>query len=246
MNKTSLCRRQASRLRFLKIGAVAIALLFASAFIALSAQGIEKHEPISTTLGALPFVGLGALMFREPDKGGGGGGASAENTPPAWAPSSEAAPEMTGESLEQKVESGQSIIGTLFGHLTSAFAAFKKLQGTHATLEGQFTALEQAAQAEKEEHAKTKGLLETEKNAHTQTKSELETANKNVARLESLCGVKGINKDQVVAPDAGKGAGSDKAQEYLALKKQESAGQVERGTASKFYRANKKEIDASK
>lgn len=148
-------------------------------------------------MSALPLLGLGGLMFRDkPDDAAGG---SNSDTPPAWAPSSEA-PAISGDSLEQKVEKATGIVGTLFGHLKSAFTAFKDLQANYKTLDGQFNSLTETAQAERDAHTATKGLLQTEKDNHTATSGKLVTAAANVIRLESLCKLKGIDPDAVVPP----------------------------------------------
>jgi hypothetical protein len=197
-------------------------------------------------LSFVPFV-LCNLMAA--DNGGGSGSspaAPAAPTKPSWAPGDKA-PELTGDSLESKNTSATGIIGALFANLKAAFTDFSSLQTEKNNLETQFNELKQTAQAEKDAHAETKNLLQVEKDAHTKTTGKLEKSEKNVERLESLCDLKGIDKNQAVKPNqAAAGAtGSTVANEYLDLKKKEAAGEVKRGTASRFYSKNKKEIDAA-
>jgi hypothetical protein len=129
------------------------------------------------------------------------GGGSTEDAPPAWAPPA-TEPVATGDTLEAKLTSAASHIKTFFTNLGLALAAFTKLQGDYKSLDAQFNELKETARLEKEEHGKTKGLLTDEKAAHTVTSGKLLKAEANVGRLESLCDLKGIDKNQVVAPAA--------------------------------------------
>jgi hypothetical protein len=183
-------------------------------------------------------------MFREPEKGGGGGNS---DTPPAWAPSSEA-PTITGDNLEQKVEKATGIVSTLFGHLKSAFTAFKELQGDYKTLEGQFNDLKQTAQTEKDEHVKTKGLLGEANTKISGLTVERDNANKNVTRLEGLCQLKGIDHTAVVPPANQPEAAADntpagKWAKYQSLRSDENAGKVDPGTAQAYWRENKADLN---
>jgi hypothetical protein len=189
----------------------------------------------------VPFV---LLNLRAPDAATGGGGASTEAPKfesPAWAPADKA-PEVTGDSIENKLESSNGIIGKLFTSLKTAFTDFKKLWDEKQEVVTQFDALTASFQKEKDDHTATKGLLETEKGEHTKTKGEFDKSKKSVERLEKLCDLKGIDKNQVVAPDT-QTQGNDVVAQYKQLKADEKEGKVAQGAAHKFYRKNKKAID---
>lgn len=194
-------------------------------------------------LARFPFV----LLCLAPDLGGAGGGDSS-STAPAWAPSSETAPEISGDNFEQKVESGKSIIGTLFGHLKSAFVAFKELQASHKALDAQFNSLKETAQAEKDAHTATKGLLGEANTKVTGLTTERDTANKSVERLEKLCSLRGIDHTAVVPPanppeEVSDNTPAGKWAKYQSLRSDESAGKVDPGTAQAFWRENKADLN---
>jgi hypothetical protein len=189
------------------------------------------------------------LCLLAPDAGApaGGGGEANQDTPPAWAPSSEA-PAISGESLEQKVEKATGIVDTLFGHLKSAFAAFKDLQASHKTLEGQFQSLKETAQAEKDAHTATKALLSEANTKVAGLTTERDRATTNVARLEGLCALKGIDHTASVPPANQPEAAADntpagKWAKYQSLRSEESAGKVDPGTAQAFWRENKADLN---
>lgn len=195
---------------------------------------------LSGTVCILPF-----LLAPEAATGGGGCSSSSAEPPkfeaPAWAPSDKA-PEVTGDSIEDKNASALGIIGTLFGNLKTALVDLRKMWDEKQELSTQFDALTDSFEKEKDAHTATKGLLETEKNAHKTVKGDLEKSNKSVTRLEKLCDLKGIDKNQVVAPDT-QTQGNDVVAQYKQLKADEKEGKVSQGTAHKFYRKNKKAID---
>jgi hypothetical protein len=243
--QTSLRRRQANRFRVLKFGAIALVVLFAAMFGTVAVSSAHSHDTPSTLLSSAPLLGLGCLMFRDkPDDSAGGGNS---DTPPAWAPSAEA-PAITGDNLEQKVEKATGIIGTLFGHLKSAYTAFKELQGSYKTLEGQFNSLKETAQAEKDAHVATKGLLSDANTKVAGLTTERDKATKNVERLEGLCALKGIDHTAVVPPANQPEAAADntpagKWAKYQALRTDENAGKVDPGTAQAFWRENKADLN---
>lgn len=191
---------------------------------------------IRNFLSCVPFV---LLNLRAADVPATGSPAAA----PEWAPSDKA-PELTGDSLEEKNASALTIIGDFFKKLGTALKDFKALQTEKQNLQTQFDAATEGWEKEKTEHTATKGLLSTEQTQHTATKASLTKAETNVTRLEKLCGLHGIDKDQAISA-AKTGGQGDLAAEYQDLKKKEDKGEVKRGTASKFYNKNKKEIDAA-
>lgn len=191
-------------------------------------------------LSATPFVPC--HLMAAPVEGF-GGPASTATAPPSWAPPS-AAPEATGDTLESKLASAATHIKSLFANLGLALSAFTAIQTDHKTLEGQFNSLKETAQLEKDEHGKTKGLLETEKTNHTATSGKLVSAESNVTRLETLCGLKGIDPNQAIAaqPEAKDSSGSGLYAQYEDLRKEEASGKVASGTAMAFYREHKSEL----
>jgi hypothetical protein len=143
-------------------------------------------------LSVIPFVLVSLLA---PDAGGpgGGGGTPAPNasTPP---------PEPEGNTLEDKLGHAKTLIASFFKDTARLTGELAAKTTDHRGLEKQFNDLQTTAQGEKDAHLATKGLLETEKGAHTKTSNELVAAANNVTRLEKLCDLKGIDKDQVIPP----------------------------------------------
>jgi hypothetical protein len=147
---------------------------------------------IRNFLSCVPFV---LLSLRAPDAGGPGGGGGTPAPTAATPP-----PEPEGNTLEDKLTSAKTHIGNLWKDLVRLTGELATEVKNNLTLAGQFKTLEETAKKEKADHAETKGLLETEKTAHTQTSGLLVTAEKNVTRLETLCDLKGIDKNQIIPP----------------------------------------------
>jgi hypothetical protein len=195
--QASLGRRQASRLRILKVGAFALTLFLAVLASAAVSQAAANHDAGAVSVEMLPALGIGGLIFmREPDKGGGGGGFSSQDQP-------EQCPAIAGDTMEAKIESAKGHVTSLWGRLTKALGDLKDKVDAYTALEGQFASLKETAESEKTEHGKTKGLLESEKTEHGKTKGRLELAGKNVERLESLCDLKGVDRTAAVPAAAG-------------------------------------------
>lgn len=139
----------------------------------------------------LRFVPFVLCSLLSPDLGGGGGGSPAPDA---------AAPEPTGNTLEEKIASAKSIIGNFFKQVTQLTSDLAAKVKAYTTLEGQFNDLKTTAETEQKAHVTTKGLLDTEKTEHTKTSGKLAAADANVTRLESLCKLKGIDSAQAVPP----------------------------------------------
>jgi hypothetical protein len=158
---------------------------------------------------AVPFVLISLLA---PDAGGSGGGGGTP-APKADSPP----PEPEGNTLEDKLAHAKTLIASFFKDAARLTGELAAKTNDHRKLEQQFNDLQTTAQGEKDAHIATKGLLETEKAAHTKTSTELVAAQNNVSRLEKICDLKGIDKNQVIpaAPPAPTG---DQTREALVNK----------------------------
>lgn len=183
----------------------------------------------------------GWLMFNQADKGGGSGGGE-PTPPPEPDPTEENEPTPVGNTIEEKLTSAKTIIGQLFSRAKALAGLAKERDDARAEstrLQQQFDAVTQEATDAKSELGTTKGELATAQKNVTSLTAERDTAAGNVSRLEKLCGVKGIDPNQVVPP-AGAPAENDK--DGAALFEQYS--QLEGAAPHKFYRKHKKELDA--
>jgi chromosome segregation ATPase len=191
------------------------------------------------------------MVFSEADKGGGAGGSAAPsgddkptaqggNTSPFDAAE---APKIEGDSLETRVTNAGNLISRLFAAGKDLVSRLSTATNENTKLENQFNAATTDLQSEKDAHTKTQGELATAKTTITGLTAERDNANKSVARLEKLCGLRGIDtRDTVPAADA-PGGGNSKKAEHQSLLEKENKGEVPTGTAHRFYRKNKKDID---
>jgi chromosome segregation ATPase len=187
----------------------------------------------------------GWVVLNEADKGGSTGGqAAGESNPNAEPanPTEENEPEPTGNTLEEKLSSAKTIIGQLFSRAKSLAGLTKErddAQAESARLQQQFDAATGEATSAKNELATVKGELATAKSTIASITSERDTAQGNVTRLETLCGVKGIDSSKTVPPasepDSADSKGAQLAEQWSKLK-----GKAK----SEFYRAHKTDLDA--
>lgn len=220
-NQVSLARRQASRLRFLKIGALILSCIFACLFGSVAVQGARTHDA-APSVAMVPLLAVGGLMFREAHQGGGGGGGSDEFP--------KTQPELTGETPEVKLQNAGTIIADLFKRGLKACSDLAAK--TQAYLELETTAKKSALDltAEKDAHTATKGLLDTEKTNHGATSGKLVKSEERVTHLEGLCKLKGLDPDQVVPPAPAAKSGDDERAELVsqlnAAKTPEERGEI--------------------
>lgn len=195
-NHVSLARRQASRLRVLKFGAIALLVICAAILGVAAVNGAVNHDP-GISLASLPFLAVGGMMFREkPDDSGGGGAPESLGECPA----------IVGETPEAKLQSAGGIITSLWDRIKKATSDLASKTKAYLELEGTSSQLKKDLQAEKEGHVATKGLLETEQKNHKETSGKLTKSEERVGHLEGLCKLKGLDPDAVVpaapAPEA--------------------------------------------
>jgi hypothetical protein len=85
--------------------------------------------------------------------------------------------------------------------------------------------------------------MTSDRDAH---KTRGDKAEGSVTRLEKLCNLRGIDPNTVVPASTAPGsAATNVVERYKELQEQENKGEIANGTAFKFYRKNKKEIDAA-
>jgi hypothetical protein len=75
-------------------------------------------------------------------------------------------------------------------------------KGDYAAIKNQFDVLTVDLKKERNDHLATKDLLQAERDAHTKTSGSLTRAEANVSRLEKYCDLRGVDKNQVIAPPA--------------------------------------------
>lgn len=184
------------------------------------------------------------LSFRAADTGGGAGGGEPEkkdgDTDPEEKPEDEKPeeePKVEGDTIESKLASATGHLKRIFGRLQATLGANKRLQQ-------QFDAMKLEAETAKREATQAKKDLTGEKDAHKLTSEKLSNTEKDVERLEGLCGLRGLDKKTVIAPTGG--PSTDVKAEYGELREKEGKGQAPRGTSSKFYKQHKKELDSAK
>jgi hypothetical protein len=203
-----------------------------------------------TILSAIPFVCLSLLA---PDTGAPSGGGNGD-TPPADAPPVAAPPVVetmeapTGDSIENKLTSALGIITNYFRRIGELMSQLSTAQDKATRATDQFNAVagdletrNGELKAEKEAHTKTQGAL-------TQSNTDRDNANGNVERLEKICQLRGIDPNQaVVVPPAPKQAantGAAKWEKYNELQAQEKKGEIASGTSFKYWKENRKDLDA--
>jgi len=192
----------------------------------------------------VPFVLCNLLA---PDTGGGAGGGEQEPPNPDPAPPPPKPEEPLGDSIEARLKSAGTIIANYFrriGELTSQLATANTQR---EKLEGQFNAAAGDLTKEKGAHETTKGLLSTANTTIAGLTKERDDANGNVARLEKLCSLRGIDASAAVpVPPENAGAsttGAAKWEKYNELKDQERKGLKPAGAAMAYWRENKQALD---
>jgi chromosome segregation ATPase len=198
-------------------------------------------------LTSTPFVLCNLLAE---DDGGANGGAGGGGNPPApnpTPPAPEQEPKPEGETVEAKLTSATGIISKLFGRIGALTSQLASMLSERKKLEGQFEELAGNFQTEKEAHVKTQGELSKANTTNAGLTTERDNANKNVERLEKLCGLKGIDISAAVDVPA-QGPSDEKTpagkwEKYQALSKQEREGAVLAGTAMAYWRENKADLD---
>lgn len=234
----SSVRIRARRFNFLKIGAIAI--VSTVAFL-ICVSAVHPGVDAGTSLAGLPAMGaLGCLMFMDSNSGGGGG--SADNKGPF---DSEAAPDLTGDTLEAKNTSALGIIKSLFQAGKDLVSRLSTANNERDRLQQQFDAVTRDFENEKSEHGKTKNTLSEANTKVAGLTTERDNANKNVERLEKLCNLRGIDPKTVVPAStdpAGGSASGNIVEQYQNLRTQEKEGKVKPGSALAFYQKNSKAI----
>jgi len=121
------------------------------------------------------------------DKGGGTGGSESKPL-----------------SIEDQLTAVRSELSTVQGNLSTLTGERDKLVTERDNLKSQFDELTKTANLANADLAAVRGELATSKLNSTSITGERDAAFQNVARLEALCGVKGISKTAAVpsAPDA--------------------------------------------
>lgn len=232
-NQVSLRRRQASRVRNFKIGAFALLGVFAFVLVAVACQGALVTHDLGSSVAALPFLGLGGLMFMEAAKGPTAGGAAT-------------CPEPTGDTLEAKLESSKNISADFFTQLAGAMTERDQAVGELAGTKQNVTDLTTERDGLKTQVTDLTTERDGLKTTVTGLTTERDTAKSRVTLIESFCKGKGIDlagieKSQAAKdiPGAGPATGSEgKAhyEQWQALKKTDSK------KAAAYFRKNKSDI----
>jgi chromosome segregation ATPase len=154
---------------------------------------------------------------------------------------------LQGDWIEARLKSAGTIIANYFrriGELTSQLATANTQR---EKLEGQFNAAAGDLTKEKDGHKKTVGDLASANTTIAGLTKERDDANGNVARLEKLCSLRGIDASAAVpVPPENAGAsttGAAKWEKYNELKDQERKGLKPAGAAMAYWRENKKALD---
>lgn len=179
----------------------------------------------------------GWMVFNSPDSGGGSGGGGSE---------SESVPALTIEQQLEKALIDAHSSQQLAEKRAAELKSVQDVQEQVDKLTSQFDEATKEGAAAKADVTRLTGELASATSERDTARVDRDNANKNVERLEILCGLKGIDpKAAVTVPVAGSPAGqSPTVQQYLDLKAKEDKGEVAHGTASKFYRKHKAEIEA--
>jgi hypothetical protein len=186
---SDLARRQACRLRSLKIGALVLTIAFASLLGSAVCQGAANHDTATSSLASLPFLGLGGIMFmREAEKGGPAGGGASTETPP----------EPVGSTMEERLASATGFIKQFFTDLAASKAENVRLQGQFDAATSTATGIQATLDGVKGELATAQGTIQTLTSEREGFKSQLSQAQGNITRLESLCQLKGIDPSSAV------------------------------------------------
>jgi hypothetical protein len=234
-NQVSLRRRQASRVRFFQIGAIALVAIFAAVLGAAVCQGATSQDLGLTSMGALPFLGFGGLMFFSPDSGG-GSSSSASTASPS---------EPKGGTIELKLADSIKIAGDYFKQLGGAMQERDQAVGETAGLKKKVTDLT----AERDTLTGQVTALTTErdglKTTVTGLTTERDTAKSRVTLIESFCkgnglDLAGLEKFQAVKEVPGSGPQSgdkDGKALYDEWQKLKDSGQGKKATA--FFRKHK-------
>ena len=188
------------------------------------------------------------LSFRDADQGGGSGGSDGKSA--ATPPAEDAAPKIEGVTHEEKLQSAESLIGSLHGSVKKLTADLATATSDREKLQSQFDELTTTANDLKADKTRLEGEVTSLTQDRDAQRGRADKAEGHVGNLEKLCGVKGIDPAEALKQlgndGNGGGAGAQsKAEEYKTLLSKESKGEVPRGTAHKFYRANKKDIEAT-
>lgn len=181
-------------------------------------------------LSTVPFV---LLNLMAPDTGGATAGSSTATV------DDPIAPEPEGNTLEEKLTSAKSIIGTLFAKVASIVGLTKERDDAKAEstrLQQQFDEAKTGWENEKTAHATTKASLTTVTSERDTEKAGRATAETNVSRLESLCQLKGIDPKAAVASQTpGSKNGKELYDQWQELKKDPAKSKA----ATKFSRTHK-------
>jgi hypothetical protein len=233
-NQVSLRRRQESRVRNFRIGAVVLLTLFAAVLGTAVCQGAVANDPAATSLGALPFLAIGGLMFQNKPDDSAGGGSSPQ--PPA--------PE--GTTIEEKLQSSIRHTADFFKQLGGAMKEKDDEIAAHAITK-------QSLKDEQTAHGVTKQSLKDEQTAHAATKDQFAGANDRATKAEGrvtliesyakhhsldLAGLENFKAAKTPADanpnEGGNAEGKAAYDKWQALKKTDSAA------ATAFFRDNKK------
>lgn len=120
------------------------------------------------------IIGLTCKFFA-PDKGGEAGGSKKPL------------------SIEEQLTAAKAELTTVQGNLATITGERDTLRGERDSLQGQFDSATSAATSARAELVTAQGELATARKSITSLTTERDSASANVARLETLCGVKGIN-----------------------------------------------------
>jgi chromosome segregation ATPase len=188
----------------------------------------------------VPFT---LLNLRAPEGGEGGGNGGGDNPPPTEPPTP------TGDTPESKLTSALGIINDLFSKIATFTSQAATATNERTKLQNQFEALTKTSEGLKTDLGNTQGLLEKANTAVIGLTTQRDDANKNVERLEKLCGLNGVDTKQAapIPPEEG-GAASEKTpagkwEKYNDLKKEEAQGKVAAGTAMTYWSENKSDLE---
>jgi outer membrane murein-binding lipoprotein Lpp len=137
------------------------------------------------------LTGCISMLFLSPEGGAGGGGGTAKPT------------------IEAQLATANSQMASLTTERDTARTDLLAAQNEVTRLTNQFNAATTKATTAQNEVTRLTGVVSTVTTERDTARTGLVTADANVVRLESLCGVKGINKDAAVpaVPEAAGGAG---------------------------------------
>lgn len=191
-------------------------------------------------LSAVPFV---LLNLMSPDAGGGSGGAS-----DAPNPTEENEPQPTGETIEAKLTSAKTIIGQLFSKAKQVVGLTKErddAKSESTRLQGLLDATTLEATNAKGEVTRLTNDLSVMTTDRNNEKTRADKAASDVTRLETLCGLRGIDSKKAVPPaieSASSGANAELKSQYADLVAQEKEGKIEPGSSFNFFQKHKDKL----